>query len=234
MSDTAPTNGPATAIPGIAFGVDETAVRVTSDRPLATLSSAIIGGGFAEVRDIVNMHVDDLGEDARPEDELRAFVASLGVAAPWVGLMTAAKTENARLAQATDGLSVASVVSVGLSNRACAGLSPPAAVSLGTINAIAVIDAALTPAAMVNAVITATEAKAMALLAWDVRTADGLPASGTTTDSVVVACTRRGAALDYAGPGTFVGWLVAHTVRQAIEQVCRDQLARDGGRRVGW
>ena len=56
------------------------------------------------------------------------------------------------------------------------------------------MDGALTPAAMVNAVITATEAKTMTLAEWDVRTPEGEPASGTSTDTVVVACTGRGEA----------------------------------------
>ena len=117
--------------------------------------------------------------------------------------MTAAATEHARLAVAADGaLTVAAVVSVGLSNTVCAGVTPPAAPLPGTINAILLLDADLTPAAMVNAVITATEGKTMALGEWQVSDARGAPASGTSTDAVVVACTGRGAALDYAGPGT--------------------------------
>ena len=224
-----------TSIPGVTVTIAETAVRVASERPLTILSSAMVGGGLTEARDIVNMHVDDVAPDARPEDDLRAFASGLGIAAPFVGLMTAAKTQNARLAEAScDGLTVASVVSVGLSNRSCAGATAPAPASPGTINALVLIDAALTPAALVNAVITTTEAKAMALAAWDVRTRDGLPASGTSTDAVVVASTGRGEPLHYAGPVTTVGWLVARTVREAIERICREQVARDGGRRIDW
>ncbi len=224
-----------TSIPGVTVTIAETAVRVASERPLTILSSAMVGGGITEARDIVNMHVDDVAPDARPEDDLRAFASGLGIAAPFVGLMTAAKTQNARLAEAScDGLTVASVVSVGLSNRSCAGATAPAPASPGTINALVLIDAALTPAALVNAVITTTEAKAMALAAWDVRTRDGLPASGTSTDAVVVASTGRGEPLHYAGPVTTVGWLVARTVREAIERICREQVARDGGRRIDW
>jgi adenosylcobinamide hydrolase len=129
---------------------------------------------------------------------------------------------------------VAAVVSVGLSNRICAGLSAPAATGLGTINAVVLIDAALTQAALVNAVITTSEAKTLVLASLDVRTDDGLPAGGTSTDAVVVACTGRGTQLAYAGPGTTVGWLIARSVRQAIEQIGREQIARDGGRRNGW
>jgi iron complex transport system ATP-binding protein len=125
-------------------------------------------------------------------------------------------------------------VSVGLSNTSNAGLTPPLAASPGTINAILLVDAALRPSAMVNAVITATEAKTMTLAEWDVRTPQGDPASGTSTDSVVVACTQRGEGLSYAGPATDVGWLVARTMRAAITRLCREKVERDGGRRDGW
>jgi adenosylcobinamide amidohydrolase len=54
---------------------------------------------------------------------------------------------------------------------------------------------------MVNAVITATEAKSMTLVEWDVRTPDGDPASGASTDAVVVAHTRRRAAQSGAERG---------------------------------
>lgn len=235
MSDSPVPGGAATSIPGIAVTIDEKVVHVVSERPLTVISSAMVGGGFARTRNIVNMRVDDVGLDSRPEDDLRAFASRLGIKEPFVGLMTAARTEHARLAEtASGGLTVAAVVSVGLSNRICAGLSAPAQTSPGTINALVLIDAALTPAAMVNAVITTSEAKTLVLASLDVRTDDGLPAGGTSTDAVVVACTGHGAQLEYAGPGTTVGWLIARSVRQAIEQIGREQIARDGGRRNGW
>lgn len=224
-----------TGIDGIIVTVDETAVRVQSDEPLTVLSSAMIGGGLAETRSILNMHVEDVHLDSRPDDALAAFAAALGIDASFVGLMTAAKTQHARLIEAAhEGLTVAAVVSVGLSNRVCAGVSQPATEGPGTINAIVLIDAALTPAALVNAVMTTTEAKTSALTSLDVRTSEGLPASGTSTDAVVIACTGRGTPLDYAGPGTIVGWLTARTVRQAIDLICREQIERDDGRRIGW
>jgi adenosylcobinamide hydrolase len=225
----------ATSIAGITIGIDERAVYVRSARPLQVLSSAMCNGGSAVTQDIVNMHVADVPPDARPEDELRAFAATLGAGDDFVGLMTAAKTQHARVAAVADGgLRVVAAVSMGLSNRMCAGVSPPAAPCPGTINTIVLVDGAFTPAAFVNAVITATEAKALALASFDVRTADGLPASGTSTDSVVIACTGRGEPLEYAGTATTVGWLIARAVRQAVEQIGREQIARDGGRRVGW
>jgi adenosylcobinamide hydrolase len=222
-------------IPGVAVTIDAAAVQVISDRPLTVLSSAVVGGGLCRARHIVNMHVADDYDGAHPDEDLRSFATALGVREPFVGLMTATWTEYARAGvQSRDGQTVAAVVSIGLANPECAGVTPPMLVRAGTINTILLVDAALTPSAMVNAVITATEAKTMTLGEWAVRTLDGLPASGTTTDSIVVACTGHGETLGYAGPATTVGWLIARAVREAMALICCEKIERDGGRRIGW
>jgi iron complex transport system ATP-binding protein len=228
---------------GVTVTIGRRAVRVTSREPLRVLSSAVVGGGFGSSREILNVHVDDKYDGERPEEDLVVTARELGVAEPFVGLMTAAYTQYARCAVESLGdLTVAAVVSVGLSNTSSAGVTPPigagpadcaAAPGPGTINVILLVDGALTPAAMVNAVITATEAKTMTLAEWSVKTPEGEAASGTSTDTVVVACTGRGAELDYAGPATPVGWLAARAVRAAMTRICEEKVARDGGR-AGW
>lgn len=225
----------ASTVAGVHVTVDAEAVHVRSDRPLRVLSSAVVGGGLVDAVEIVNVHVDKDYDGVRPAEDLARFARAHGIKGPFVGLLTAAETQHARVAVETcDGLTVAAVVSVGLSNVACAGLTPPVtARPQGTINVILVVDGRLSPAALVNAVITVTEAKALALAEWDVRTAEDDPAAGTSTDSVVVACTGAGDLLEYAGPATAVGWLAARTVRAAIARICREKCARDGGR-VGW
>jgi adenosylcobinamide hydrolase len=221
-------------IPGVAVTIDAAAVQVKSRTPLTVLSSAVVGGGLCHARHIINMHVADDYDGERPEDDLRAFARGRHVRDPFVGLMTATWTQYARTgSQSRDGLTVVAVVSIGLANPECAGITPPMACRAGTINTVLLIDAALTPAAMVNAVITATEAKTMTLTEWGVRTPDGEPASGTTTDSVVIACTGRGELLEYAGPATPVGWLLARAVREAMALIGREKIERDGGR-IGW
>lgn len=235
-------------LPGITVSVGPRAVRVSSREPLAVLSSAVAGGGYGRAREILNVHVDDKYDGERPQEDLAAVAAELGAKAPFVGLMTAAYTQFARCAVETLGdLTVAAVVSIGLSNTTSAGVTPPiglesagaavpgtaATPGPGTINVILLVDGALTPAAMVNAVITVTEAKTMTLGAWDVKTPEGDAASGTSTDTVVVACTGRGEELCYAGPATPVGWLAARAVRAAMGRICEEKIARDGGR-DGW
>ena len=231
-------------LPGITVTIGRRAVRVASREPLSVLSSAVVGGGYGSSREILNVHVDDKYDGERPEEDLAATATELGVAEPFVGLMTAAYTEFARCAvESLGGLTVAAVVSVGLSNTSSAGVTPPigadqanadsSAPDPGTINVILLVDGALTPAAMVNAVITATEAKTMTLAEWNVKTPEGEAASGTSTDTVVVACTGRGGELRYAGPATPVGWLAARAVRSAMQRICEEKVARDGGRE-GW
>lgn len=229
-------------LPGINVTIDAKAVRVSSRDALTVLSSAPVGGGFGAAREILNLHVDD-GYDGGPEDDLAAAAARLGIERPFVGMMTAAPTELAQCSAAVRGLlTVAAVISLGLSNPSLAGVTPPfdadtdaqaSQPAPGTINVILLVDGALSPAAMVNAVITATEAKTATLLEWDVKTPGGDVASGTSTDTVVVACTGRGPELHYAGPATPVGWLIARAVRDAMARVHDAKIERDGGR-VGW
>jgi iron complex transport system ATP-binding protein len=69
---------------------------------------------------------------------------------------------------------------------------------------------------MVNAVISATEVKTQLVLERGLRTPEGHPASGTSSDAVVIACTQRGDAFSYAGPATRVGWLIGRSLRLAL------------------
>src|SRR2546425_10954178 len=133
---------------------------VTASAPLAVVSSAVVGGGFTSARAVVNVHVPKSLRLEETEAQLAAFADRRRVPVPWVGLLTSAWTEKARVAEAeADGIRALAVVTVGLSNRVAAGLDRAAAWSPSTINTIVVVDAVAEAAALVNAVITATEVK---------------------------------------------------------------------------
>jgi len=167
----------------------------------------------------VNLHVPKSLRLEETEARLAAFAERRRVPAPWVGLLTSAWTEKARLAEAAaDGIRALAVVTVGLSNRVAAGLDRAVAWSPATINTIVVVDAVAEPAALVNAVITATEVKTLALTAAGVRCDDGRLASGTSTDAVVVAATGRGPRCRFGGPVSQLGAVVARAVREALGQ----------------
>jgi hypothetical protein len=99
-----------------------------------------------------------------------------------------------------------------------ASIDPP--VLHGTINTLLFISRELMPAAMVNAVMTATEAKTAALQELDVnsRYSNGL-ATGTGTDQIGVAARlETGTPLASAGKHTVLGELIGKTVCNAVKE----------------
>jgi iron complex transport system ATP-binding protein len=206
-------------IAGVTVEIGREAVVVAAAEPLRVLSSAVHLGGFAEARAILNVHVGKDDPCADPSRMIDTFARRAAVPGPWVGLLTGAATERAVIVvEATEGCTAMAVVTVGLSNPVAAGQSPIARCAVSTINTIVVVDADPEPAALVNAAMTATEVKGLALRHAGILTVDGLPASGTSTDAVVVAATGRGGSARYGGPASPLGWVVARAVRGALDR----------------
>ena len=204
-------------IAGVDVHIDRDAVVVRAASALTTLSSAVAGGGLGRASAIVNVHVPKNFRGEEAERVLAEFVARRRIDAPWVGLLTGAWTENAEVAsEKVDGITALAVVTIGLSNPASAGRSPVAAWLTSTINTIVLIDAAPEPAALVNLVMTVTEAKTMALAEAGVRTREGDLATGTSSDAVVVAATGRGEQHQFGGPVSELGWAAARATRRAL------------------
>ncbi len=206
-------------IAGVHVDIGHEAVVVRADEPLTTASSAVVGGGLGRASAIVNLHVPKNFRGEHADRVLEAFVARRSIPAPWVGLLTGAWTEKAEVATETiDGITAVAIVTVGLSNPASAGRTAVAAWLPSTINTILVVDAAATPAALVNLVMTVTEAKVMVVAEAGVRTLDGDPASGTSTDAIVIAATGRGRRCEFGGPVSDLGWAAARAARAALSQ----------------
>ena len=214
-------------IAGVSVEAGREAVVLVSEHPLRVLSSAVHHGGFVEARAVVNLHVDKGDPCADPEGMVTAFAHRARVPAPWVGLLTGALTERAAIvAESAGEIGALAVATVGLSNPVAAGHSPIATWTPSTINTVVVVDADPEPAALVNAVITVTEVKGLALRAAGIGMGDGVAASGTSTDAVVIAATGRGARARFGGPASPLGWAVARAVRGALDRGIRDWLER--------
>ncbi|MES2951804.1 MAG: adenosylcobinamide amidohydrolase [Pseudomonadota bacterium] len=206
-------------IPGITIHQRPEAIHIQSSELLTTLSSSFFGGGFRRVRHILNANVSKDYSSNTPGADLRAIATRCGVQDPFVGLLTAVPLRKARLVcSEAGGIRVGVLTTAGVGNATSAGVSPPYISTPGTINTIVLLDAKLTRAAMLNAIITVTEAKTAVLHEMDIRTPDGLPATGTSTDTVTIAMTGCGPSQPYAGPATVLGWLIAKTVRQAVRE----------------
>ena len=104
----------------------------------------------------------------------------------------------------------------------------------GTINTMLFISRELTPAALIDAVMTATEAKTAALQELNVgsRYSDGL-ATGTGTDQIGIAARlRTGRPLSSAGKHTVLGELIGKTVCSAVKEalIRQDSLTPESSR----
>ncbi|OAS14320.1 adenosylcobinamide amidohydrolase [Paenibacillus oryzisoli] len=211
-------------------------MAITSDTPMRTLNSSPWGGGYGLHRVLMNRQVDKTYNETDPLLEMEAFIAREGLdPQDTAGMLTAAwvndvgfnelawpleEEESAKseddAASVGETLRVSAWVTVGLGNKARAGaMLPASSLYPGTINTIVVIEGRLTDAAMVNAVITATEAKAAALQSMNI-TINGQIATGTSTDAVLIAATNRGTTYRYAGTATTLGYLIGRTVHEAI------------------
>lgn len=207
-------------IQGVEVVIDVEGVAVKAATPLTTASSALVGGGLAVVDAILNVHVPKGFASADAAAALDAFARRHRVTGPYAGLLTAAWTEKAQTATARRGaLTALAIVTVGLSNAITAGVSPAAPdVSASTINAVVVVDGGADPAALVNAAMTVTEVKTLALVEAGVKGADGYAATGTSTDAVVVAATQRGARQRFGGPVSDLGWVVGQAAGAALRR----------------
>src|SRR5215472_8319795 len=124
-------------IQGVEITVDREAVVVAAREPLTILSSAFVSGGFTAARAIVNLHVRKNIPVAETDGLLPRFVERREIRGPWVGLLTSAWTEKAVVAEADGfGLTALAVVTVGLSNRITAGVTPVGVWAPTTINSI--------------------------------------------------------------------------------------------------
>jgi len=206
-------------IQGISISQTDEIIHVQSEEPLVILSSAIIGGGFSRKRHILNTYVDKNFNSPNPKNWLRSLATRMDIRESFIGLMTAVKLSKARIAfLESDGLGVGALVTAGVRNASAAGITPVFSSKPGTINIILLLNARLTRAAMLNAVITATETKTAVLMEKKVLTAEGDLATGTSTDTITIAATNNGTLQAYAGSVTTIGWLIARVVRESLQQ----------------
>ncbi|MGW3492539.1 adenosylcobinamide amidohydrolase [Streptomyces sp. NPDC001020] len=177
------------------------------------ISNAVLGGGIGERGWVLNAQVPHGYRRTDPDRHLADLAGDAGVEGPGVGLMTAA--DVSRHARAQDG-GVEAIVTAGISVRGWAASpakDPTVPAQPGTINIIAVLPVALTDAALVNAVATATEAKVQALLDA------GLDCSGTPTDAVCVAAHSPAPGEEvhaFCGPRSLWGARLARAVHRAV------------------
>ncbi|MCS7116686.1 MAG: phosphatidylglycerophosphatase A [Nitrososphaerota archaeon] len=208
------------AIDGIRGEIVRDTLIIRSEKPLKVLSSAPFNGGFIEARTIINHQVPKEFHHAKIDEYLEGVINGLHLPKPVVCLMTAVNIRDniSVSSEVMDGLIVTALVTSGLSYPATAG-DRVAEEGAGTVNIIVLVDGNLTDSCMVNALMTAIEAKCAALRELDVRSRySNNVATGTTSDAIVIACTRVGEAIHYAGSATILGMLIGKNVKAAVKE----------------
>ncbi|MBE8538919.1 adenosylcobinamide amidohydrolase [Geoglobus acetivorans] len=160
--------------------------------------SSGLKGGWKEVGSIFNHTVSDDFCDSDPIHYLETVAERLGLK-NYFGLLTSVPMDKLAIVKKDE---VTAFVTAGVKN--------PNEV-IGTINIILIIDAGPSDGAMVNAIITATEAKSHTLLEM------GYSFTGTNTDAVVVARTG-GRYYEYAGPASDLGSKIWYCVKRGVSE----------------
>ncbi len=165
-----------------------------------------------------------------PAGHLHALAAAEGLGdLPGVGMMTAADVRRV-CRTSVDGVGVDATVGVteplwaavdadavdAVDDADDRVASSPGTINPGTINMVVFVPQRLSDGALVNAVMTATEAKSQAL--WE----SGLAGTGTATDAVCILCPLHGEAEAYGGPRSLWGSRLARAVHRAVLAGCAD------------
>lgn len=196
------------------------------------VSSAMAGGGIGPVRWVLNAQVAGGYTRMDPVAHLAELAAAHGLTGRGVGMLTAASVDRTVQredggvhASATVGLRVPTWAAApeGAADRELAPIRLDAPVPRaglpGTVNIVVAVPVPLGDAALVNAVVTATEAKTQALLEA------GYRCTGTASDAVCVAAPDTGDEEPFAGPRSVWGARIARAVHAAVHAGAVDYTA---------
>jgi adenosylcobinamide amidohydrolase len=174
------------------------------------ISTGVLGGGLGPREWVLNAQVPAAYARTDPAEHLRELARGLGLTGTGIGLLTAAPVTD--LVQRQDE-QVHAAATVGLRVPTWAAAPPgrPDPDLAGTINVVVALPVPLTDAAFVNAVVTATEAKAQAVLEA------GFAATGTATDAICVAAPMTpDREEEFTGPRSVWGARIARAVHAAV------------------
>lgn len=214
------------------FIYTEDAIALHSDNPLKVVSSALHNAGIGYYRYFVNRSVPYTYSNREPHREMSQYLQNRHYpVAQTVAMMTAVYAHLGVVRDySSEYCDITVMVTAGLGNAVdvTRAIGRQENYHVGTINLWVIINGKLTDEALLQALITATEAKSKAL--FDEHILDPTTqtiATGTSTDSVLIASSQQGENYAYAGPitelGKIIGYGVYQTMRQAIQNYKKDK-----------
>lgn len=213
------------------LSVSKEKIIIQLKHPIKTISSGVVGAGIGWYKTFINRHVHESYRCVNHREEMRTFLSEEGFQPnQTVGMMTAVDLEDYSSGYYEgSGFSLFVVITAGIGGAVDGTRATPskAPVTAGTINTWIFVNGSLTEEAMIQSVITATEAKAQVLRELQINDKKtNTKATGTATDSILVAATQHGKELDYAGSATELGALIGKAVSLEMKQAILNYLQR--------
>jgi adenosylcobinamide hydrolase len=182
--------------------------------PMRSIATSPHDGGLGLRRWVINAQVPAGYARRDPDRHLAKLAVSLGMPGRGNGMMTAADVRDYHCV-VDEGVEVVATVGLGKPIQAAAPPTPGSqrrdgALEAGTINLVVILPERLSDAALVNAVVTATEAKVQALKDG------GVPGTGTASDALCILCPNEGSAASFGGPRSRWGARLARAVYGAV------------------
>jgi adenosylcobinamide amidohydrolase len=219
---------------GLSVSVLEQHVHLSFKSPVRIVSSAILNGGYLWADHILNLQVVGKTTDGNsilppPDITLLDYAKNHGWEGTCVGMMTSALMSSFRHEWIqVDDVGVECFLTCGVSNACRAGdpadernfgSEKPAQ---GTINIILGTNAKLSDAAMIEAIMIISEAKAAVFQKLNILSVVSQKiATGTGTDSIVVF-NGFGREITYCGKHVLFGEMIAKVVSKALESSLND------------
>lgn len=211
--------------------ITEEHIFIHAMAPLRTMSSGVVGSGVGWHQTFVNRHVDKNYDCSDHRQEMSDYLRKNGFdPTETIGMMTAVMVEDLAYRMLTaDDFSVMVVVTAGVGNAVDASKSDQHSFKMvpGTINTWVFVNGELTEEAFIQSIMTATEAKVKVMEYEEVLdSVTGTLATGTSTDSILIAATQKGKKLEFAGTITPLGKLISKGVYEATTEAIQKSRKR--------
>ncbi|WP_349407463.1 adenosylcobinamide amidohydrolase [Pseudalkalibacillus sp. SCS-8] len=213
------------------LNVSSEKIVLQSPYPLKTLSSGVIGSGTGWHDTFVNRRVGMDYDCSDHRTEMTDYLRMNGYEpSECVGMMTAVQLEDlSYLFVEEESFSVFAVVTAGVGHAIDASRGTDHAYNLqpGTINTWIFINGQLTEEAFIQSMMTATEVKTKVLHDLEVKDpVSGTYATGTATDSILIAATQRGKEIPFAGTITPLGKVISKAVYECTSKAIQNYFKR--------
>ncbi|MEG0259201.1 MAG: adenosylcobinamide amidohydrolase [Lysinibacillus sp.] len=213
------------------FHIAKDLIQFKSDWPLKTVSSAVHNPGIGWYACFINRTVPGEYATTDVKDEVWGFLQTQHFSSTNTVVMLTAVTpelvEINEYAMSFGTLFVMVTAGVGNAVDVSRTHERQELPHIGTINTWVIINGCLSEEAFFQAMMTANEAKTKALQSENIRDArTNTIATGTATDSLLIAATQNGEEMDYGGPITDVGKIIGKGVFETTVKAIRNYKNR--------